>query len=78
MVLNPPVWEHVSVSLNSEKNRTPTWQEMQWVKELFWEDFETVLEFHVPKDKYINITDSCLHLWRPIGVDLPMPPSVTV
>lgn len=43
-----PVWEHVSVSL---PDRCPTWEEMCWVKSLFFEDEECVLQFHPPRKK---------------------------
>lgn len=32
-------WEHVSVrAVRDRKSRTPNWREMQFVKELFWDD----------------------------------------
>ena len=69
-------WEHVSVSLN--KNRCPTWDEMCIVKDLFWDAEDCVIQFHPPKDDNISMHKYCLHLWRPIGVDFPMPPSECV
>lgn len=68
-------WEHVSVSLVS---RCPTWEEMDFVRQLFWGDDETVLQLHVPRAQHVNFHPYCLHLWRPIGVEIPLPPSVTV
>lgn len=70
-----PAWEHVSVSL---KTRTPTWAEMEWVRELFFADDELVLQFSVPRAQHINIHEHVLHLWRPIGVEIPLPPPVCV
>lgn len=66
-----PAWEHVSVSTLT---RTPTWEEMTWVKSLFFAPEECVLQFHPPASSYVNTHNYCLHLWRPIGVDIPMPP----
>lgn len=66
-----PAWEHVSVSTPV---RVPTWEEMCWVKDQFWLPEELVLQFHPPHSRYVNIAKNCLHLWRPVGVDLPMPP----
>jgi len=66
-----PAWEHVSVSL---KNRTPTWEEMEWVREQVFDDSELVLWLSVPRADHINIHDNVLHMWRPIGVELPVPP----
>lgn len=73
--LKLPAWEHVSVSLG---HRCPTWQEMSFVKDLFWDEEETVIQFHPPKSDYINVHPHCLHLWKPIGLKLPRPPSSTV
>ena len=36
-------WEHVSISL---KTRCPTWPEMCFVKDLFWEKNEAVMQLH--------------------------------
>jgi hypothetical protein len=68
-------WEHVSVSL---PNRCPTWAEMDRVKRLFWSDEDTVLQLHPPRSLWVNCHPYCLHLWRPIGVALPLPPSALV
>ena len=65
-------WEHVSVST---QHRTPNWAEMCFVKDLFWEDEETVIQFHPPKSQYVNCHPHCLHLWRPTDRDLLLPPS---
>ena len=67
-------WEHVSVS----KRRTPTWDEMCFVKDLFWEPEECVVQYHPPRSAHVNIHQHCLHLWKPIGVVLPAPPSILV
>jgi hypothetical protein len=55
-------WEHVSVSL--EARRCPNWPEMCFVKDLFWEDHETVIQFHPAKADYVNHHPFTLHLWR--------------
>lgn len=39
-------WEHVSVSL---AHRCPSWEEMCFVKSLFWKEEETVIQFHPKK-----------------------------
>lgn len=65
-------WEHVSVSLPS---RCPTWEEMAYVKGLFWEDTDCVIQYHPPRTDYVNNHRYCLHMWRPTGVDLPRPPT---
>lgn len=73
--LEPPVWEHVSVSL---RHRCPTWEEMEWVRDQFWMPDATVLQFSVPREQHINYHRFCLHLWRPVGVELALPPAMTV
>jgi hypothetical protein len=72
-------WQHVSVhirwakKLNKDVERCPTWGEMCFIKSLFWEDDETVVQFHPAKSDYVNLHKYCLHLWRPVNVELPMP-----
>lgn len=68
-------WEHVSVS---RKDRPPTWEEMCQVKALFWSDEDCVIQYHPPRSEYVNNHPNCLHLWRPIDVRVPMPPSIMV
>lgn len=68
-------WEHVSVSLTA---RCPTWSEMCFIKSIFWRDDETVLQFHVPKTDHVNYHQYCLHLWKPVGVEIPRPPAICV
>lgn len=75
-----PIWEHVSVSLNTKKitSKTPNWYEMCYVKSLFWEDEDIVIQFHVPSNKAINIHPGCLHLWRCPGKEMILPPDILV
>ncbi len=68
-------WEHVSVS---RQDRPPLWDEMCQVKALFWDDEDCVIQYHPPRSEYVNNHPNCLHLWRPIGVTLPMPDSLLV
>lgn len=68
-------WEHVSVSL---PDRTPTWDEMCRIKAMFWDDEDCVMQLHPPRSEWINNHTHCLHLWRPVGVEIPRPPGWTV
>jgi hypothetical protein len=68
-------WEHVSVSC---EKRTPNWDEMCFVKNLFWRDDECVIQFHPPKSEYVNCHKFCLHLWKPTDHEVRLPPSVLV
>ena len=69
-------WEHVSVSVKGKKF-CPTWDEMCFVKDLFWEKNECVIQFHPPDAVYVNLAVGCLHLWKP-PYATPTPPIVTV
>jgi hypothetical protein len=70
-------WEHVSVSTN---RRIPNWTEMCFVKDLFWDEEEAVMQLHPPKSSYVNVHPYCLHLWRPTGDAgcIPLPDPVLV
>lgn len=68
-------WEHVSVSL---PDRCPSWEEMRYVKELFWSDDVTVVQFHPKKSEYVNNHPFCLHLWRNLKNEIELPPSILV
>lgn len=72
-------WEHVSVHAVSKKqNRMPTWSEMCKIKDLFWEDEDCAMQYHPPRSEYVNTYKYCLHLWRPIGVEVIRPPKILV
>lgn len=62
-------WEHVSVSPYSGK--TPSWDDMCTIKDMFWNDEEAVIQIHPKKSEYVNIQDNCLHLWRHKEMELP-------
>jgi hypothetical protein len=68
-------WEHVSVSA---EQRCPTWDEMCWVKDLFWDKHEMAVQYHPPESEYVRCHPHCLHMWRPIGMVIPMPPMLLV
>lgn len=68
-------WEHVSIST---PRRPPNWQEMCFVKDLFWDAEECVMQLHPPKSQYVNNHPHCLHLWRPLKIEIPLPPSILV
>lgn len=74
---NQEGWEHVSVSL-PDYERCPTWPEMCQVKDMFWDEDDAVMQLHPPASDHVNNHQYCLHLWRPIGIDIPLPPSYMV
>ena len=67
-------WEHVSVST---QHRCPNWIEMSFVKNLFWSDDETVIQFHPMRSEYVNNHPFVLHLWRH-KTGHALPPSILV
>lgn len=72
-------WEHVSLRARDYKGeRTPTWAEMCRIKDMFWDDEECVVQYHPPKSDYVNNHPHVLHLWKPIGIEIPRPPSIAV
>lgn len=68
-------WEHVSVSRHG---RTPSWEDMCWVKEKFWGPEALVVQYHPPEADYVNYHQFCLHLWRLQGEPMPAPPGILV
>ena len=69
-------WEHVSVTFGGES--TPSWEIMCFVKEQFWSDEDTVIQFHPKKSEHVNFHSYCLHLWRKSGVNQELPPSIMI
>lgn len=72
-----PAFDHVSVSVLRQK-RCPTWEEMCWVKDQFFEAEELAVQIHPPKSEYVNAHPFVLHLWKPFGVAIPLPPTLTI
>jgi len=72
---NDTGWEHVSASC---EKRCPTWEEMCWVKDLFWDEHEMCVQYHPPKSEYVNFHEHVLHIWKSVDMSIPMPPSLLV
>lgn len=68
-------WDHVSVSL---ERRCPRWIEMEYVRKLFFKDYEIVMQLHLPEKDHINFHPFCLHMWRPWTKKIPLPPKEMV
>ncbi len=68
-------WDHCSVSVDVNPPRCPTWEEMCYVKTLFFKDEETVVQFHPKKSEYVNCHKYVLHLWRKQDKEYELPPS---
>lgn len=81
MVSSGMGWEHVSITLQNNKKRIercPTWDEMCYIKDLFWNKDEAVVQYHPPESQYVNNHPYCLHLWRPTELQLPLPDPIMV
>ncbi len=70
IVSNDPKWEHASVGL---LHRDPTWSEMNFVKEAFWGQSLTVIQFHPKKTEYVNLHPHLLHLWVRTDYEIELP-----
>lgn len=72
-------WQHVSVSFGADQVKTPKWDVMCAVKDLFWEPEDVVVQFHPAKSKNVSYHPGCLHLWRCIdGRQQPLPLPIMV
>lgn len=81
MISNGLSWEHVSVTVSHKKKeatRCPTWEEMCFIKNIFWGEDEVVVQYHPAKSDYVSMHPFCLHLWKPIGIALPTPDPLMV
>lgn len=68
-------WEHLSVSMPS---RTPSWDQMCRMKDIFWDKDECCVQYHPKEEDYVNNHPHCLHIWKPVDIELPTPPSILV
>lgn len=65
-------WDHISVSF---EGRTPTWEEMAEIKDMFFKPDEICVQYHPAANEYVNQHKRCLHIFRPQRDALPTPPS---
>lgn len=67
-----PGWQYVSVS---QRDRYPTWPEMERVKRLFFNKGDYVIQIHYGGEVNTDKPPYILHLWRKTrGTIMPMPP----
>ena len=81
MASNGLGWEHVSVHAGNARNKVfvPCWEEMCYVKGVFWDPEDVVMQLHPAQSEYVNNHPATLHLWRPNdGRTIPVPPGVLV
>ena len=68
-------WDHVSMSF---RNRIPTWDEMCWLKDTFFDEEEVVVQYHPAKSQHVNCHPNCLHLWQKQGEQFITPPMLLI
>ena len=76
-------WEHVSVEVFITKGkmyetRCPSWTEMCYIKDTFWDKKDTVMQFHPKESEYVNTHKYVLHLWRKCNENTELPPTYLV
>lgn len=68
-------FEHLSVSTTV---KTPSWEQMCKMKDIFWNEDEVCMQLHPAKEDYIDNMKYCLHIWKPINEKIPTPPNLMV
>ena len=68
-------FEHCSVSMPT---RCPSWEQMCAIKDAFWNDDEVCMQLHPAKKNYVNNHPYCLHIWKPIDKEIPLPSTIMV
>lgn len=74
-------WEHISVSIGlpgKQALRCPTWDEMCYMKSVFWDKEDCVVQFHPAESEYVNTHPFVLHLWRSVDEKFPTPDKIMV
>lgn len=73
-------WDHVSAHVANRSNKLfmPTWDEMCYIKGLFWDAEDAVMQLHPPQSQWVNTHPTTLHLWRPQDATIPLPPDILV
>jgi hypothetical protein len=56
-------WRHLSAT-NAQKKQLPSWHIMCRLRDAFFPDDAWVVQFHPPKEDYIDIHPYVLHLWE--------------
>ena len=63
-------WDHISASIYN-KDRCPKWSEMCEIKDILFNENETVVQYYQAKNDHY-----WMHIWRPQNVELPKPPKI--
>ncbi len=47
---------------------------MSFVKRLFWDPEDVVIQYHPAQSEDVHMHDHCLYLWWPVGQEILIPP----
>ena len=47
---------------------------MYFVKRLFWDPEDVVIQYHPTQSEDVHMHDHCLYLWWPVGQEILIPP----
>jgi hypothetical protein len=47
---------------------------MEWIKRMFFKPDEVCMQLHVAESEHISYHAHCLHIWRPLEAEIPLPP----
>lgn len=61
--VTPGGWRFVGVYVIPHEGRSPTWEEMNYIKRQFWEPDDIVAMYHPGQHTYIADNKYWLHLW---------------
>ena len=68
-------WEHVVVeAVTKDGTGLPSWDDMCFIKDLFWEPEDVVIQIHPKRSEYVNDNPYALHLWRHVTETFLTPP----
>lgn len=70
-------WDHVSVTI-ANRQRTATWEEMCFIKDIFFSKDEWAVQFHPASVDYVDNHKYCLHLWHSQRQVQPRPLNIMV
>jgi hypothetical protein len=63
-------WDHVNISL---PHRTPNWNEIEFVRDTFFDAKDVVVIYSPPRLKPFLSNPNHIHLWRKQGQSFPIP-----
>jgi hypothetical protein len=68
-------WEHASCGTNT---KTPSWDIMCRIKDIFWRKDECCVQYHPKEEDYVTMHEFTLHIWKQVDKEFPTPPVLMV